>query len=157
MNTYRINRLQILPISIETAWDFFSNPLNLSAITPPWLNFRVTSSVAGRMYPGMIITYQLTPVAGFPVNWVSEITHVREPMFFVDEQRIGPYRFWHHQHVFTPIDVGVEMTDIVHYQLPLGPVGRVFHNALVRKKLEAIFDYRRKVLRQLFGKETAGK
>ena len=99
----------------------------------------------------MIITYRIRPVLGIPITWVTEITHVQEPSHFVDEQRFGPYRFWHHKHLFKATKDGVEMEDIVDYAMPLGPLGSIPHALLIRKRLEGIFDYRERVLKELFG------
>ncbi len=142
---------QALPIPIESAWDFFSRPENLAHITPPNLGFEVTSPLPERMYAGMIVTYRVRPLLGIAVPWTTEITHVREPFFFVDEQRSGPYRFWHHQHVFAEIDGGVQMTDRVHYQVALGLIGHWLMDHIVRNRLGEIFSYRRKVLTEKFG------
>jgi ligand-binding SRPBCC domain-containing protein len=148
---YRLHRIQCLPISVGQAWEFFSDPHNLPIITPAWLRFCVTSPLPDKMYPGMIVTYTITPVGRLPVRWVTEITHVNEPCLFVDEQRFGPYRFWHHQHLFRDIDGGVEVQDIVHYALPFGPIGVLTHRLLVKKQLKEIFDFRRRVLQERFG------
>jgi ligand-binding SRPBCC domain-containing protein len=137
---------------LPTAWDFFSNPRRLAEITPPWLNFRVTSNLPEKMYAGMIIAYQIRPFGNIAVNWLSEITHVQEPFLFVDEQRSGPYRLWHHQHVFREITGGVEMTDLVHYALPYGVLGRMLHRLAIATRLGAIFDFRQARLEQIFGK-----
>ncbi|MDJ0839787.1 MAG: SRPBCC family protein [Acidobacteriota bacterium] len=139
---HRLYREQFLPLSLEEAWSFFSNPANLSEITPPWLKFRITSELPERMYAGLIIQYRITVPPGVPVNWVTEIKHVREPNFFVDEQRLGPYRLWHHQHRFEPVEGGVRMEDIVHYQLPFEPLGSWLMHWWIRRKLDTIFDYR---------------
>ncbi|MEJ2476898.1 MAG: SRPBCC family protein [Desulfobacterales bacterium] len=147
----RLHFVQELPLSPDAAWDFFSRPENLARITPPDLGFEVTSSLPERMYPGMIVTYRVRPLAGVSVPWLTEITHVREPEFFVDEQRSGPYRFWHHQHHFAAIDRGIRMTDLVHYQVRFGPPGHWLAGGLVRRRLEEIFRYRRSVLNELFG------
>lgn len=154
MGVYTLERVQRLPISIEEAWDFFSSPLNLRDITPAYMRFQVLSDPkwVGRMYPGQIITYTVRPVLGIPLFWMTEITHVREGEFFVDEQRVGPYALWHHQHHFKPIEGGVEMTDLVHYRLPLGPLGTLAHALFVRRQLEEIFDYRYQVLEKRFGR-----
>lgn len=151
MKLYRLYRIQRLPISIDEAWDFFSRPENLRAITPPWLDFQITSAVPERMHAGTIISYTVRPLLRVPVQWITEITHVQEPTFFVDEQRFGPYKLWHHQHTFRAIDGGVEMEDLVHYMLPFGPLGRLAHGVQVRPLLEEIFDYRYDVLEQRFG------
>lgn len=142
----RLYRKQILPITLEQAWSFFSNPANLAEITPPWLKFRICSELPDRMYAGLIIKYRITMPPGLPVTWVTEITHVREPNFFVDEQRLGPYRLWHHQHTFEEVPGGVQMEDIVHYQVPFGPLGSLFMGWWIRRNLKAIFDYRYRYL-----------
>ena len=147
----RLHYRQELTTSVEKAWLFFSDPQNLRRITPPWLDFMVTSDLPAHMYQGMIITYTIRPLAGVRMNWVTEITHVHEPLFFVDEQRFGPYRFWHHQHRFEAVAGGVVVDDLVHYALPFGPLGRLIDRWHVRARLEEIFRYRRRVLREIFG------
>jgi ligand-binding SRPBCC domain-containing protein len=151
-----LREVQRLPISLPEAWSFFSDPRNLSRITPPSLGLEVTSDLPGVMYPGMIITYRVRPIPWVSVGWVTEITHVREPVLFVDEQRFGPYRFWHHEHHFREVEGGVEMEDIVHYALPFGTIGRVFGGPLVRRRLEQIFSFRRRFLVREFGLEVGG-
>jgi len=149
---YILDRVQQLPIDIHTAWEFFSSPKNLKDITPEYMGFDITSSNQDeKMYPGMIIMYTVKPVLNFPVAWVTEITHVQEPYFFVDEQRSGPYKIWHHQHKFKEIPGGVEMQDIVHYDLPFWFLGKFVERVMVRKKLKEIFDYRAKKLEVVFG------
>lgn len=152
MKIYRLQRVQYLPIPIAEAWEFFSNPHNLCRITPLWMDFKVTCDIPGKMHAGMIITYRIKPVFGIPVQWITEITHVQEPCFFVDEQRFGPYRFWHHQHLFKEVQDGTEMRDIVHYVLPFGVLGAVMHGLFVSDKLNEIFDFRKRTLEQQFGK-----
>ncbi|PKQ70879.1 SRPBCC family protein [Raineya orbicola] len=150
---YQLYRRQILPISLEEAWEFFSSPFNLKKITPPDMGFEVKLiSPEQKMYAGMIIAYKVRPLLGIPMNWVTEITHVREPYFFVDEQRFGPYSLWHHQHHFREVAEGVEMEDLVSYKVPLGILGRLANVLFVRKRLEYIFDYRYKVLEEIFPK-----
>ncbi|TRZ98560.1 MAG: hypothetical protein D4R80_04740 [Deltaproteobacteria bacterium] len=156
MKPYVLKEVQRLPISLPEAWRFFSDPRNLPRITPPSLGLEVTSDLPGKMYPGMVITYRVRPIPGVRVGWVTEITHVLEPSLFVDEQRFGPYRFWHHQHHFREIEGGVEMEDIVHYALPLGTIGRVFGGPLVRRRLAEIFAFRRRFLVREFGPEVHG-
>ena len=148
---FQLKRTQSLPIDLKTAWDFFSSPRNLAVITPPEMGFDVRSELPEKMYPGMFITYTVRPLLGIPLTWVTEITHVSEGAFFVDEQRVGPYRIWHHQHFFREIPGGVEMTDIVDYQLPFGFVGKWVHPFLVAPRLDHIFRYRNKKLIELFG------
>ena len=142
----KFERQQIIPITLTQAWSFFGRPENLVDITPPSLGFRVTSSAQGPMYSGMILTYSVSPLLGLARPWVTEITHCREPYFFVDEQRLGPYRFWHHQHHSREVAGGVEVLDLVHYLLPFGLLGQV------RRRLAAIFDYRREAVQQRFNK-----
>ena len=142
---------QFLPVSIEEAWDFFSSPKNLNEITPPELDFTITSSLPAKVYPGLIITYRLKPMLNIPVEWVTEITQVREPEYFVDNQVKGPYRTWHHEHHFRKVDGGVMMTDILHYDIGLSFLGWIAGKIFVHKKVRQIFDHREQVLAQLFG------
>ena len=148
LNRYEASERIAAPI--EEVWEFFSNPCNLPVITPPWLGLELTSAPPPEMHPGLIITYRVRPIAGIPLGWVTEITHVVEGKLFVDEQRSGPYRFWHHQHHFKPIDGGTEMRDIVHWALPAGPLGELIAGRDVRKRVAGIFDYRAGVLREKF-------
>lgn len=150
MKIYQLNAKQKLSIPLDDAWSFFSDPRNLPKITPTWLNLKVTSDLPDRMYEGMIITYKVYPLAGIPSNWVTEITQVKEKNFFIDEQRFGPYKFWHHQHHFKQIDEGIEMEDIVTYALPIDPLCRPVNSLFVRKKVKEIFKFREKVLNKLF-------
>jgi ligand-binding SRPBCC domain-containing protein len=153
MKRYQIERTQNLPIGADTAWQFFSSPLNLSTITPSWLNLKITNELAGRMHPGMVIHYRITPLFGVPVRWISEITHVDPPLCFVDEQLSGPYRFWHHLHRFRSTSIGIEMTDTVSYAMKYGPFGAWLHAWVIERKLADIFDYRQKKLAQIFEPE----
>jgi ligand-binding SRPBCC domain-containing protein len=148
--------VQRLPISLPEAWSFFSDPRNLPRITPPSLGLEVTSDLPAKMYPGLIITYRVRPIPWVPVGWVTEITHVREPWLFVDEQRFGPYRFWHHEHHFRQVEGGVEMEDRVHYALPFGTVGTLFGGPLVRRRLAEIFSFRRRFLEREFPPRAGG-
>jgi len=136
-------------MSLDDAWTFFSDPGNLPAITPPELGFTLTSPLPSRMHPGMIASYTITPFGLIRLGWITEITHVAEPFLFVDEQRFGPYRFWHHQHRFKESDGQVEMTDIVHYILPFAPFSRLIAGQVARQ-LETIFDFRHKTLQSMF-------
>jgi ligand-binding SRPBCC domain-containing protein len=149
---YSLSTVQQLPISLAEAWDFFSRPQNLQQITPANMGFQIISQHHGPvMYPGQIIEYKVRPVLGIPLYWMTEITHVEPQRFFVDEQRFGPYSLWHHQHHFKAIPGGVEMTDIVHYKLPLWFLGDIAHGLFVKKQLQHIFDYRKKKVEELFG------
>lgn len=151
MSLHTLERKQFLPIDLKTAWDFFSSPLNLREITPPYMNFVVTSdSAQEKMYAGMIITYRVSPILSIPIHWVTEITHVNEPYFFVDEQRFGPYSLWHHQHFFKEVEGGVEMIDRVNYKLPFGFLGDIAHFLFVKKQLNDIFNYRFEKLSHIF-------
>ena len=154
MKIYTLQAEQLLPVSIAEAWEFFSDPRNLSVITPPELGFRITSELPPSMYAGMIITYKVTPVARVPIDWVTEITHVEAPYRFVDEQRFGPYRFWHHQHLFREVPGGTEARDLIHYALPLatGPFGWLVNRMIVGRQLAHIFAFRRRVLEERFGR-----
>lgn len=148
---YELRSKQIVPISIEEAWNFFSNPKNLNIITPDTMKFVTLSGDDKPMFQGQIIHYKISPFPLFSTEWVTEITHVEEKRFFVDEQRFGPYSFWHHKHFFKQVDGGIEMEDIVHYKVPFGIIGRLFHPLIVRPKLEEIFNFRRQKLIELFG------
>lgn len=150
MKIYTLTRKQQLPISLEQAWPFFSAPSNLEQITPPFLRFQITSEVPEEIYPGLIITYRIAAVMGIPMVWVTEIKHLISLHQFVDEQRIGPFRFWHHLHRFREVDGGVEMEDIVHYAMPWGVLGRLVHLLFIRGRLNAIFDFRREYLEEFF-------
>ncbi|WP_138476225.1 SRPBCC family protein [Dyadobacter bucti] len=142
---------QELPISLDEAWEFFSNPANLKEITPAKMGFVVTSSHHGeKMYAGQIIRYIVRPLFGIPLKWCTEITHVADRQYFVDEQRFGPYAFWHHQHRFTEVPGGVLMEDILHYKLPFGFIGNIVDTLLVRNEVLGIFAYRKKVLDERF-------
>ncbi len=149
MKLHVLEREIRLPIPVAQAWDFVSDPRNLARITPEDMGFKVTSPLPERMYAGLIITYRIRPLLRVPVTWVTEITHVDEPHLFVDEQRFGPYRFWHHQHLFREIPGGVAMRDIVHYALPKR--ARPVHPFLIGPRLQLIFDHRRRVLEDMFG------
>ena len=152
MSTYQLIRTQKLPVGKETLWDFISSPHNLKVITPTYMNFRVLSQqILDTMYPGMIITYKVSPLLNIPLDWCTEITQVEHLRYFVDEQREGPYRFWHHQHHIEAIDGGTLMTDIVSYRLPMGVLGRIAHGLFVKKQLEGIFEFRYQKRKSLFG------
>lgn len=153
MKSYHLTYKQCLPISLAEAWDFFSSPFNLVEITPDDMAFKVTSAFDKneKMYPGMIITYKVSPLFGINLNWMTEITQVLEQKYFIDEQRFGPFKFWHHQHHFKAIEGGVEMTDILTYGLPLGVLGNIAHAIMVGNKIKAIFTFREKKTNEMFG------
>ncbi len=149
---YNLKTVQQLPITLEQAWQFFSSSANLKEITPDNLGFKIVSQHHGdKMYAGQIIEYTVSPVLGIPMYWMTEITHVEDKKYFVDEQRFGPYSMWHHQHHFKTVAGGVEMTDIVHYKLPFGFLGDIAHFLFVNKQLKNIFDYRYKTVVKKFG------
>lgn len=151
MGFYQLKREQLIQQPLETMWDFISNPHNLKTITPDYMGFDITSeSLPGEMYEGMIISYKVSPLLGIKTTWVTEITHVKEGHYFVDEQRVGPYKIWHHQHFLEETVHGTLMTDIVSYSPPFGLLGKIANKLVVRKKLAEIFDYRTKVLNELF-------
>jgi ligand-binding SRPBCC domain-containing protein len=144
---YQLRRKQLVKTDIATCWDFFSSPANLSKITPTYMGFDVRSEVPERMYEGLMIEYRVRPLLGIPMKWVTEITHVKDYQFFVDEQRIGPYKLWHHEHHFMETPDGIEMTDIVSYELPFGVLGSMVHPFRVEKKLNEIFGLKLKSVR----------
>lgn len=143
---YKLSRSQYIDASPEKIWEFVSSPGNLARITPPSMGFEITSPVEDKMYEGMIITYRVRPLAGIPVTWVTEITHLTEGRYFVDEQRSGPYSLWHHRHFIEPQGNGTLMTDMVTYIPPLGILGRIANALFIRKKLRRIFDFREKAM-----------
>jgi ligand-binding SRPBCC domain-containing protein len=153
MKTYLLIREQSIPIPLEDAWDFFSSPLNLAKIVPKEMSFKVTSPFKPdtKMYEGMIITYKISPLLGIKMNWMTEITIVKEHQYFVDEQRFGPYAMWHHEHHFKKIKGGVHMTDVLNYAIPYGPIGTIANKVLVRRQVEKVFAYREKAVTDLFG------
>ncbi|WP_430405969.1 SRPBCC family protein [Fluviicola sp.] len=147
---YQLKRTQFVKTDLETCWNFFSAPANLQVITPDYMGFKVLTPVPDEMYHGLIISYKVSPVLRIPMNWVTEITYVKDGSYFVDEQRQGPYKMWHHEHHFKEVEGGVEMTDIVSYSLPFGFLGRFVHWLFIRKQLEGIFNYRIKKVDELF-------
>ena len=151
MKIYTLHTKQKLPISVQEAWQFLGDPKNLKMITPDYMGFKILSGADRPMFPGQLIQYIVTPVAGIKTKWVTEITHVVEGKFFVDEQRYGPYAMWHHKHFIKEIPGGIEMEDIVDYKLPLGILGQLTHPFLVKPKLQEIFEYRKNKLTEIFG------
>lgn len=155
MKIYTLHTKQNLPITLDEAWAFLSDPKNLKTITPDYMGFKTLSGDDRPMFPGQIIQYIVTPVLGIPMKWVTEITYVVDKHYFVDEQRFGPYALWHHKHFLKEIPGGVEMEDIVDYKVPMGFIGQLVHPFLVQPKLKEIFDYRHKKLVELFGEFKA--
>lgn len=149
---YQLKTEQDLPITLEEAWDFLSSPRNLKRITPDYMGFDITTKhLADKMYPGMIISYIVTPVLGIPTPWVTEITHVEDKKYFVDEQRHGPYAIWHHEHRLEEIEGGVRMTDLLSYKPPFGVLGKIANSLFISKKVNEIFKYREQALIEIFG------
>ena len=151
MSHFQLRREQFVKTDIDTIWDFASSPKNLKEITPDYMLFDITSKdLQEKMYPGMIITYRVSPLLNIKMNWVTEITQVKDRHFFIDEQRLGPYTMWHHQHFFEEKDDGVLMTDIVTYIPPFGILGDIANTLFIKKQLKEIFDYRFKIMNQKF-------
>lgn len=147
-----IHRVQLIPAPLDKVWSFFADPANLPQITPPDMQFVILSASRGdRIYPGQLIEYKLRPLPWFHTHWLTEITQVEQGHYFVDEQRRGPYRLWHHQHHFRKIEGGVEMTDQVHYTVPFGFLGDLANAFFVRRRLEEVFLYRRGQVEKIFG------
>jgi ligand-binding SRPBCC domain-containing protein len=140
----------LLPITPEQAWTFFSSPRNLNEITPADMTFHITSEIPDEMYEGLFITYKLKPLLNIPVSWVTEITHIKNQSYFIDEQRVGPYRMWHHEHHFREVPGGVEMTDILHYDVGKSIFGWMASKLFVDQRVKEIFEFREKKLRELF-------
>jgi ligand-binding SRPBCC domain-containing protein len=152
---HSLKAIQKISIDLETAWNFFSKPENLNAITPKKLGFKVfhiSNAYKGEMYAGQIIEYNVKPLFGIPLYWMTEITHVKDKEYFIDEQRFGPYSLWYHQHHFAAIENGIEMTDIVHYKIPYWFIGDIANALIVQKNLKEIFEYRFKMIEERYGK-----
>jgi ligand-binding SRPBCC domain-containing protein len=150
MKLYKLETVQYVNASIDECWDFFSRPENLQKMTPTDMGFVITDFDGKSMYAGQIIQYIVSPLWGLKLPWVTEITVVKDQSYFIDEQRFGPYSLWHHKHFFEVTDQGVKMTDLVHYGLPLGFLGRIMNTLIVKNKLKKIFDYREKKVNEIF-------
>jgi ligand-binding SRPBCC domain-containing protein len=151
MKIFKLKYSQKLPISLNEAWDFLSSPNNLELITPKSMDFNITDWDRKKAYPGQIIRYTVKPILGIKINWVTEITHVRGKEYFVDEQRFGPYTFWHHKHFIKEIEGGVIMEDVIHYKPPFGFVGVLLNFLFINSKLNSIFKHRELELIKTFG------
>jgi ligand-binding SRPBCC domain-containing protein len=151
MKIFKIHTKQKLPITIEEGWGFLSNPKNLSCITPNYMKFKITDCDLKPVYQGQIIQYTVRPLLNIPLKWVTEITHVVNENYFVDEQRFGPYSLWHHKHFLREIDGGIEMEDIIHYKIPLGFIGEFLNFLFIKNQLKEIFEYRKNKLIEIFG------
>jgi ligand-binding SRPBCC domain-containing protein len=148
---YRLTAKQELPVSLKKAWPFFCSPKNLAKITPTHMGFKITSEISDDMYEGQIITYKIGLFPGIRSNWVTEIKHINFEKLFVDEQRVGPYKLWYHEHHFQETANGILMTDKVTYQLPLSIFGKITHPLLIKPQLIKIFSFRMKTLKTIFG------
>ncbi len=148
---HHLEREQVIPADIGRVWEYFATPANLDEMTPPDMAFEIVRGGEGRMHAGQLIEYRVDVLPGWKTRWLTEIRHVQEGQYFVDEQRAGPYRFWYHEHRFEPVPGGVRMKDRVAYQLPFGVLGEMLHALVIRPRLEAIFDFRRSKIEELFG------
>ena len=149
----QIKTEQLIKTDIDTLWEFMSSPKNLQAITPKSMLFKITSDNKDeKMYPGMIISYKVAPILNIPMTWVTEITQVKKHAFFIDNQVIGPYKLWHHQHIFEPTKDGILMKDIITYAPPFGIIGKIANFLFIKRKVESIFDFRFKILEEKFNR-----
>jgi ligand-binding SRPBCC domain-containing protein len=149
---YSLTCKQMIPATLAETWEFISSPKNLKEITPEYMGFQIiTENVPDKAHTGMIIEYSVSPLLGIKMNWVTEITFLQEKKYFVDEQRFGPYDFWHHQHFIKPVKGGVEMTDIINYKIPLGFLGDIANRFFVNNRLKEIFAFRYKKIEEKFG------
>jgi ligand-binding SRPBCC domain-containing protein len=152
MPVYQFKREQKLNTTMEKAWDFISNPTNLKTITPEHMGFNITSgTLPNKMHEGQIIKYKVKPLLGISMSWVTEIAHVKEGLYFVDNQLHGPYKLWYHEHTLVPMTDGVLMKDTITYKPPIGFLGAVINYVIIKKELRNIFNFREKKLLHLFG------
>ena len=150
MKIYKIETVQLVNASLDECWAFFSSPQNLQKITPNDMGFEITDFDNKSVYPGQVIQYKVSPLFGIKLSWMTVITAVKDKAYFIDEQRFGPYTLWHHKHFFEATEKGTKMTDVVHYALPLGFLGRIMNTLVVKNKLKEIFDYRRVKVDEIF-------
>ena len=146
-----LEREIILDTDPDTLWEFLSTPVNLNDLTPPELHFQILSEVPEKMYNGLTILYEIQIPFFGKRRWLTEIKHIEEGTFFVDEQRVGPYKLWYHQHRIEALDKKSRMIDRVCYQLPFGVLGLLVHRLWVKNMLETIFSYRTTRLAERFG------
>lgn len=146
-----LHQEQVIPAPVNTVWDYFCNPNNLNEITPPYMHFEIIKGGNGKMYEGQIIEYRVQFLRGVRSLWLTEIPHVRDGLYFVDEQRVGPYHFWYHEHIFKVHPSGTKMTDRVTYVIPFGVLGDLMNKVWIAKRLEDIFNFRRQKIIELFG------
>lgn len=150
MKIHHIETYQKLPIGLDEAWHFFSTPKNLDMLTPDDMSFNIISGADDKAYAGQLITYKIKPLFNIPMNWVTEITQCVHQKYFIDEQRFGPYKFWHHQHHFKEVQDGIIMKDVLNYALPLGVLGEIMGKLMLHKKVQQIFSYREEKLNEIF-------
>ena len=148
---YQLKKTQNISGTLQEAWEFFSQPENLEKITPPYMNFKILSrSEVSEMYPGMIITYKISPLFNIAIKWSTEITQIRDNKYFIDNQIKGPYKIWHHEHHFKEIKNGIEMRDILFYDVGFGIIGKLLHKFFIKKRVLEIFKYRELKIKELF-------
>lgn len=157
MKIYTLSNSQKLPITIEEAWDFLSDPTQLETITSSDMEFKTVTPLPEKMYEGMLMHYQIAPLAGIRLNWVTQITHIEKGVRFIDEQRLGPFRFWHHEHRLIEMDDGIVMQDIVHYVMPFSFIGRIAHWTSIRKLLESLFKFRTEQIETYFNNKFSSR
>lgn len=152
MAFYQFQKRQKIKTTIDEIWEFISSPANLKEITPDYMGFDIkTKDLPDKMYAGMVISYEVSPLLGIKTTWVTEISQVIDKKYFVDEQRVGPYSLWHHQHIIEPLEDGILMTDIVSYQPPFGFLGALANKLIIKNKLNEIFDFRTEAIEKRFG------
>lgn len=140
-----------IPRPLDEVWTFFSRPENLNEVTPDGMSFQILTPIQGKeMYAGMIVQYNISPFLGIQMDWITEITHISDKAFFIDDQRVGPYSLWHHQHHFKAVPGGTEMSDILHYQVPFGPIGTIANWLFVERQVDGIFTYRETAIKRIF-------
>ena len=142
---------QVIPAPVEKVWAYFCDPKNLNEITPPDMNFEILKGGDVEMFDGQLIEYRVEFMRGIRSLWLTEIAHVRDGEYFVDEQRVGPYRFWYHEHIFEKTAIGTKMTDRVTYVVPFGILGDMVNSFWIAKRLDQIFEFRRRKIIQIFG------
>jgi len=146
-----LHREQIIPAPLEDVWNYFCDPRNLNKITPPDMNFEIVRGGDVKMYEGQIIEYRVEFIRGIRSLWLTEIAHLKDGQYFVDEQRVGPYRFWYHEHIFEVHSSGTKMTDHVTYKVPLGMLGDLMNTVWISRRLRNVFDFRRKKIIEVYG------
>ncbi len=148
---YSLETKQIIDRPIEEIWSFFTNPKNLNQLTPSDMNFKILSGSSDDFYEGKIISYSINPFKFYNIKWVTEITTIKKNDFFIDEQRFGPYKMWHHEHHFIKNnDNTTTIYDKVIYKLPYGIIGKLSHKLFIKKRLLEIFNFRKKTIKKLY-------